>query len=284
MYYADGRNDDINTYLVLIGNAIESEKDIILNCKTPALMELRVSSKYEERIAHFFQNAFERYVADYVEWNTKPARNASIEGQIKRIKERKLYPLEAKLTTELKRLSTLNGIFNASKRKDCKISISKIEAKINSTLAEISLLENKAAQNERERELEIASFRALSDDDIREKARETAVNIFKESFETTMLLLKNHQSYGIKPGNPVTTSSYGEELAKPMATASGGAKQPKTNDFPAQEPVYATESAKERTFTGNQSEDYSKIRGKILSGEVNTEELREFEIKWGYLP
>lgn len=270
MFYVNGRNKEINAYISYETEAIYAHKDTILGYD-PDSIELLVNSNYEDALAQFLQNAFEEYVADYIEWNTRPAQDTAVEHKIKTLKEKKLYPLEAQRKEETEKLSTLNGIFNLSKRNDCKKIISRIEERISSVLEEIRALEAEAARGARERELEIARFRELSDEDIREKARESAVKEFQNSARWIIYSLKEQQKRKAQTSSSEKAASYGTESENPVYSSTSV-------------PVYATETTQEGTFTGNQLEDYGKLREKILSGDVNTTELHEFERKWGYLP
>jgi len=273
MFYANRYDREIDRYIASAANAVNAEKDSLLGLDPPS-MELRVSSKYEDAIAQFFQNAFERYVADYIECRNAPARDTGIEYKIKTLREKKLFPLVEQKTKETDRLSSLGGIFNATKRNECKSLIERIDGRISDLLGEINALEAEAAEKERLRLREIEEFRKLTDEEVREEAREAAIKTFKLSLSMSMYLLEEERKKRKEAQNahaPTAAYSYGTEQAAPVSTS-------------APSPTYIPDPPREGIFTGNQLEDYGKIREKILSGDLSSSELREFEIKWGYKP
>ena len=145
MFYICGRNKEIDSYIAYAVNEIYAQKDTILGCD-PDSIELLVNSKYEDALAQFLQNSFEEYVADYIEWNTRAEQDTAVEYKINTLKEKKLLPLEAQRKEETEKLSVLNGIFNLSKRNDCKKIIDRIEERISSVLEEIRALEAEATR------------------------------------------------------------------------------------------------------------------------------------------
>ena len=232
---------------------------------------------------HYDKEDLETYIAEYAQHKETEFLNPTfpLKRKIYTIQQRELNP-EIKSKDYLNRcLEQATGVFQIKRRKDLEKAIAKSEEKIASLNAQIKSLENEIASHLRQRDAIVAEFAAFSHERQLEIVEREIKDSFPQRVESGKRAWESLKRLDLEQEhmNAFWKNLPAEQEQVPMSNPSySTAVPPSFGNAPYQQPI------PESTFTGNQLEDYGKLRAKILSGDVTNSELQEFGSKWGYLP
>ena len=257
------------------------ENDILFHAPLYCLKSILLSEKdFPHLHPYFDDDDIDAYIADYAEHKAEKVntRIAPFTRQIREIQRGQLAEAVRWKNYYERMLLQKTGFFQASERKNCKKRIAEYDEEIARANKKIQALEADIAIISKECEQDKVQWNALSKAEQRILAKEEMQKNFhqfvrseRDGFLFCQRYKKDYDRL-FSPEPPQDTA-----MAQSATTQAAASHAPLPSS-----PVYEGNDGK--TFTGNQTEDYGKLREKILSGEVSTSELREFETKWGYLP
>jgi hypothetical protein len=233
---------------------------------------------FDHLYPHFDEADVEKYVAEYAKRQREQAscQTDFLNNKISRIRRDSLQEAIEKKAYYEKMLSQAKGLFRAKERKMYTEWIEGQELVIARVQKEIKDLENEISALAAKSNEAIAKFETLSPTERKILVHEA----FKAQFSKTAAAAKSIFLWLLDIEKRM-------EEHKKQILHSVNTQSTTTSRASQVSPLYDTipygNNAGD-TFTGNQMEDYPKIREKILSGEATISDFREYEKKWDYLP
>lgn len=232
---------------------------------------------YDHLYPYYDAHDVEDYIVNFEKYKEQECQfeTTFINNKVRRIQNDKLKEVLQSRDYYTRMLAQKTGLFQGKERKRFEQKISECDAEIARVNREIKTLEAEIPVLAAKRDEAVAKFKLLS----REEQIKAAEERFKKDFCSAVAAARKNFLFLQEKQKELGNDALLQSLTQAAPTASNSAASYPTY---VPDPNYSIERG--RTFTGNQLEDYGKLREKILSGEITTSELREYEFKWGDLP